>query len=155
MRIVHLNPYHYPYMGGIEHRIHHLCKRLALRHEVVVVTSRLPGTKEREIISGYEVVRLPSRFIDIYNPPYVSTKGVLETLQSIDPDIVDFHYRWSPSYTKDVVRYPGAKVHTSHNVFGEGVGLVRHLSYLNDVSFRRKVGCFWLLTANKRLDAWR
>ena len=142
MRIVHVNPYHYPFMGGIEHRIHNLCKRLALKHEVTVVTSRLPGTTEREIISGYEVRRLPSRFVDIYNPPYVSTKGVLATLQSIDPDIVDFHYRWSPSYTRDVVRYDGAKVHTSHNVFGEGVGLMRYLSYLNDVHFRRKVSHF-------------
>ena len=142
MRIVHVNPYHYPYMGGIEHRIHNLCKRLAAKHEVTVVTSRLPGTEEREIISGYEVRRLPSRFIDIYNPPYVSTKGILATLQSIRPDIVDFHYRWSPSYTRDVVRYDGAKVHTSHNVFGEGVGLVRYLSYLNDMNFRRKVGHF-------------
>ena len=142
MRIVHVNPYHYPYMGGIEHRIHNLCKRLAINHEVTVVTSRLPGTKEREIISGYEVRRLPSRFIDIYNPPYVSTKGVLATLQAINPDIVDFHYRWSPSYTRDVVRYDGAKVHTSHNVFGEGVGPVRYLSYLNDANFRHKVSHF-------------
>lgn len=126
-------------MGGIEHRIHHLCKRLAKRHEVIVVTSRLPGTEEREVISGYEVRRLPSRFINIYNPPYVSSKGILSTLQGIEPDIVDFHYRWSPSYTKAVVKYAGAKVHTSHNVFGEGVGPVRYLSYLNDVNFRRKV----------------
>jgi glycosyltransferase involved in cell wall biosynthesis len=142
MRIVHVNPYHYPYMGGIEHRIHNLCKRLAARHEVTVVTSRLPGTEETEIISGYEVRRLPSRFIDIYNPPYVSTKGILATLENISPDIVDFHYRWSPSYTRDVIRYDGAKVHTSHNVFGEGVGLVRYLSYLNDMNFRRKIDHF-------------
>jgi glycosyltransferase involved in cell wall biosynthesis len=142
MRIVHVNPYHYPYMGGIEHRIHNLCKRLAVKHEVTVLTSRLPGTEEREIISGYEVRRLPSRFIDIYNPPYVSTKGILATLQSMRPDIVDFHYRWSPSYTRGVIRYDGAKVHTSHNVFGEGVGLVRYLSYLNDMNFRRKIGHF-------------
>jgi glycosyltransferase involved in cell wall biosynthesis len=129
-------------MGGIEHRIHNLCKRLAVKHEVIVVTSRLPGTEEREIIAGYEVRRLPSRFIDIYNPPYVSTKGVFETLQSIKPDIIDFHYRWSPSYTKDVIRYNGVKVHTSHNTFGEGVGVLRYLSYLNDVNFSRKIKYF-------------
>ncbi len=142
MRIAHVNPFHYPFMGGIEHRIHNLCKRLAEKHDVTVITSRLPGTEEREVISGYEVIRLPSRFINVYNPPYVSTKGVLATLQSIEPDIVDLHYRWSPSYTRDLTRYIGAKVYTSHNNFSEGVGPMRSLSYLNDVSFFRKIGNF-------------
>jgi glycosyltransferase involved in cell wall biosynthesis len=142
MRIVHVNPFHYPFMGGIEHRIHNICKRLAEKHDVTVVTSRLPNTEEKEVISGYEVWRLPSRFIDVYNPPYVTSKGVLGALHGLKPDIVDLHYRWSPSYTRDLIRYTGAKVYTSHNNFGEGVGVMGRLSYLNDVNFFRKMSHF-------------
>ena len=31
MRIVEVNPFHYPFLGGIEHRVHHISKRLAKR----------------------------------------------------------------------------------------------------------------------------
>ena len=43
MRVVQLNPYHYPYMGGIEHRIHEVSKRLSSKHEMIVLTGQLPG----------------------------------------------------------------------------------------------------------------
>ena len=63
MRIVQLNPFHYPFMGGIEHRVHHMSRNLAKRHEVTVVTSRLEGTEKEEWIDGYRVLRLDSRFV--------------------------------------------------------------------------------------------
>ena len=142
MRIVHVNPYHYPFMGGIEHRIHHLCKRLAKNHQVFVLTGRLPGTLADEEIEGYRVIRLPSWYINIYNPPYVRSKGVLDTLDGLKPDIVDFHYRWAPSYTNEVIRFRGAKVHTFHNMYGEGVGMMRYLSLFNDMRFAGKARHF-------------
>lgn len=129
-------------MGGIEHRIHHMSKHLARRHEVVVLTSRLPGTAPEEEMDGYRVVRLESKFIDVYNPPYVRSAGVLEAMESLGPDIVDFHYRWAPSYTRQALRHKGRMVFTYHNTFGEGEGAMRALSYLNDWSFARRMRRF-------------
>ncbi len=137
MRIIQLNPFHYPYMGGIEHRIHNISKRLVPRHEVIVLTAQLPGTNPEEEIDGYQVIRLPSRFIDFYNPPYVRTDGLKAALLRLHPDVIDFHYRWAPSYTKAFSSYEGAKVFTFHNTYGEGAGVTRSASVLNDLMFLR------------------
>jgi glycosyltransferase involved in cell wall biosynthesis len=142
MRIVQLNAYHYPFMGGIEHRIHHLSRRLAKEHEVIVLTGRMPGTVAEEMIDGYRVIRLDSWYINIYNPPFISTKGILGKLNELDPDIVDFHYRWAPSYTRDVMKYAGTVIHTAHNTFGEGEGMMGYFSRINDRRFRDKCANF-------------
>jgi glycosyltransferase involved in cell wall biosynthesis len=142
VRIVQLNPFHYPFMGGIEHRIHHVSKRLAKKNEVIVVTSRLEGTEKEEWMDGYRVLRLDSKFIGNYNPPYVSSKGVLDALRSLNPDVVDFHYRWAPSYTRQVMKYNGKIVFTYHNTYGEGEGAMRVVSHLNDWLFMRKMRSF-------------
>ena len=139
MRIVQLNPFHFPYMGGIEHRTHEISKRLGSKHEVIVLTSRLPGTAEEEIMDGYRVVRLPSRFITNYNPPYVVTPGVLEALGSLEADLVDFHYRWAPSYSRAMKKYRGRWMFTFHNTYGEGDGAARSLSHMNDALFCRMI----------------
>lgn len=139
MRIVQLNPYHYPYMGGIEHRIHEVSKRLSSKHEMIVLTGRLPGTKAEEETDGYRVIRLPSRLVDIYNPPFISTPGVLKALNELEPDVVDFHYRWAPSYTKAMNRYRGKWTFTFHNTYGEGHGLNRAVSLINDAMFCRRI----------------
>lgn len=120
MRVVLLNPFHYPYMGGIEHRLHEVSCRLASKHEMIVLTSQLPGTPEEEERDGYRIVRLPSKFTDIYNPPFVTTPGVLEALEGLDPDVVDFHYRWAPSYNKAIKRYRGNGCSPSITPTGRG-----------------------------------
>lgn len=135
MRIVQLNPYHYPFMGGIEHRIHHISKTLAENHEVFVLTGQLPGTTGEEVIAGYRVIRLPSRFYTRYNPPHIVTEGIWEKLKELSPDVVDFHYRWAGSYRKAMRRYRGPKVFTFHNTFGEGDGLMGVFSTLNDIVY--------------------
>ena len=142
MRIVQLNPFHYPFMGGIEHRVHHMSRNLAKRHDVTVVTSRLEGTEMEEWMDGYRVLRLDSRFVGNYNPPYVSSKGVLEAIEGIDPDVVDFHYRWAPSYTRQAMRYAKRLVFTYHNTYGEGEGAMKAISHLNDWLFMRKMARF-------------
>lgn len=141
LSIVEANPFFYPYQGGIEHRMHMTSKLFAKRgHDVTVLTSRLPGTKEvEETEFGYRIVRVPSRFINIYNPPYVITKGVLEVLNGLSPDIVNYNYRWAPSFDKDVARYKGKKVFTYHNMWGEGVGLQGYISEKNDNLYKKKL----------------
>jgi len=142
MRIAQVNGFFYPFMGGIEHRIHNISKRLGMRHEVCVFTSQPQGTAKEEKGENYIIRRLASRFMDLYNPPYVICRGLLEELESYDPDIVDLHYRWAPSLTKDVVRWDGTRVYTTHNCFGEGTGVMKLASYVNDVRFRGNVDKF-------------
>lgn len=143
MRIVDVNPFFYPFRGGIEHRIHDTSKLLAAKgHDVTVLTGRLPDTSEEEEMDGYKVVRLKSSLINIYNPPFISSKDVLETLKSLDADIVNYNYRWAPSYNKDLKKYDGKKVFTYHNMWGEGIGLQAKISEFNDGRFRSCLDTF-------------
>ena len=141
MRIVEANPFFYPFLGGIEHRMHMTSKLFAARgHDVTVLTSRLPGTPEEEETEyGYRIVRVPSKLINIYNPPYVISKKVLETLNGLDADIVNYNYRWAPSFDGDMARYAGRKVFTYHNMWGEGVGITGRISEINDNRYRKKL----------------
>jgi len=142
LRIVEVNAFHHPFMGGIENRLHHVCRRLGKDNDVIVLTSRLPGTPEREEMDGYTVVRLPSRFLNIYNPPYVRISMVSEALNELSPDIVDLHYRWAGSLTRGVLDFDGPKIYTCHNTLGEGVGLTHYLSEVNDRLFLRHLNDF-------------
>lgn len=136
MRICHLNPYYFPYAGGIERRVQEIGRRLARRHEVFVLTSQLPGTPREETVDGIHVRRLPSKywFRNLWNPPVARTPHVLEAMRKIRPDVVDYHYRWAPAYAR---AFLGAGefsrlVFTYHNTYGEGTGLLRWASLAND-----------------------
>lgn len=144
MKFIDVNPYFYPFKGGIENRMHDTAKLLVKRgHDVTILTGRLPDTEEEEIApEGYRIVRLESKLINLYNPPYISSKGVLETLQSMDADAVNYNYRWAPSYNKDLAKYDGYKVFTYHNMWGEGTGITRKVSEINDNSFRKTLMTF-------------
>lgn len=147
MRIVHVNPYFYPFRGGIEHRIHNICRLLGKEHEVIIVTGQLEGTDVQEKGDGYRIERLASRFIGSYNPPYIMSKGLLSSLNELDADIVEFHFRWAPSYTREMVRYEGPKIFTWHNSFGEGEGFVQKTgSWINDRLFIPKLRRFDAVT---------
>ena len=142
MRIVEVNAFHHPFKGGIENRLHHICRRLGKEHEVFVLTSRLPDTEEREEMDGYTVMRLPAKFLNVYNPPYVRITKVSEALDELRPDLVDLHYRWAGSLTKGVLRFKGPKVYTCHNTLGEGMGVTHYASELNDRLFLRHLHRF-------------
>ncbi len=144
MKIVDVNPFFYPFRGGIEHRMHDTSRLLAAEgHDVTVLTGRLPDTSEEETTAeGYRIVRLRSTLINIYNPPFISSKDVLETLKSLDPDIVNYNYRWAPSYNKDLKRYDGKKVFTFHNMWGEGIGMQAKMSEANDKRFTSCLNTF-------------
>ena len=144
MKFVDVNPYFFPFKGGIEHRMHDTAKLLVERgHDVTILTSRLPNTEEEEITEdGYRIVRLESRFIDIYNPPIVFTSGVLEALESMDADVVNYNYRWANSYSKALKKYNGKKIFTYHNMWGEGMGLIGTISNINDNMFKKTLDGF-------------
>lgn len=141
MRILHLNPFYFPYAGGIERRIRETSKRLARRHEVHLLTAQLEGTQPEETLDGLRIHRLPSKFSleKHYNPPLVKTPKLLDAIRIIQPDVIDLHFRWSPSYAKAFQRSPAARVFTYHNTFGEGHGALGLLSRLNDRWTRRYI----------------
>lgn len=144
MRIVDVNPYFYPLFGGIEHRMHYIARELAIRgHDIHIVTGQLPGTLPEETTKdGYTIHRLPSKLLKVYNPPYITSTGILEKLNEINADIVNFNYRWAPSYTKDLRKYTKKKIFTYHNVWGEGIGIYNILSNINDSLFGRTLKTF-------------
>lgn len=144
MKFVDVNPFFYPHHGGIETRMHDIARCLVERgHDVTILTGRLPETAEEEMTEwGYRVIRLKSRLINVYNPPFISSKGVLESLQSINADVVNYNYRWAPSYNKDLAKYDGRKIFTYHNMWGEGIGLQARLSEINDNMFRKTLDTF-------------
>ena len=141
MRFVDINPFFYPYKGGIENRMHQTAKLLTEKgHEVIILTGRLPDTEQEETTpDGYRIVRLRSKLLDIYNPPYIKSYDILETLDSLDADIVNYNYRWAPSYNKALDRYKGVKVHTVHNTWKEGNGIAGIASAFNDTFFWNKM----------------
>ncbi|HVL48789.1 MAG TPA: glycosyltransferase family 4 protein [Candidatus Thermoplasmatota archaeon] len=134
MHVCHVNPFFFPHLGGIERRIYHVSRALLERgHEVTVLTSRLPGTPKEETMDGFRVVRLPAKPLPVkWNPPILRTEGVEKALRDLAPDVLDFHYRWAPEYTKAVDRSGIPQVFTYHNTYGEGSGLLRPLSLAND-----------------------
>lgn len=141
MRIVHLNPFYFPFAGGIERRIRSLTQRMAAQgHDVHIVTAQLDGaTAGVEMEGKVTVHRLPSSFPlkRFYNPPPVNTRGVAAYVNSLKPDVVDFHFRWSPSWNKAfrALQCPG--VITYHNTYGEGKGLLGVASKVNDRLYMR------------------
>jgi len=141
IRIVDVNPFFYPYKGGIENRMHQTSTLLAQKgHEVIVLTGRLPDTPEEEVTpEGYRIIRLKSKLINVYNPPYIRSYGILDALESLDADIVNYNYRWAPSYNNALDRYKGVKIHTVHNTWHEGSGLMGMASAVNDNSFWKKM----------------
>ncbi len=141
LKIVDANPYFYPSMGGIEKRMHLTSKLMAERgHDVTILTAQLPGTPaEEETEFGYKVVRVPSKFYNVYNPPYVSCKGTLDKLNELKPDVVNYNYRWAFSMDGEVGKYKGKKVFTYHNMWGEGIGYQRYVSEINDRLYRKNL----------------
>lgn len=138
MRILHVNPFFFPYAGGIERRIFGLCKHLQSRgHDIQVLTGQLPDTPLSEVHDGIRVTRLPSKLYNVYNPPYIRSFGVEEAIAKLKPDVIDFHYRWAPTYTRALRRVAKDTpvVFTFHNTFAEGSGFWGAISRLNDERF--------------------
>ncbi len=139
MRILHVNPFFFPYAGGIERRILGLAKELQRAdHDMHVLTGQLPGTRTAEVFEGISVTRLPSKTYNVYNPPYIRSFGVEDAIRRLRPDVIDFHYRWAPTYTRALKAVAGEVpvVFTFHNTFAEGSGFWGAVSWLNDTRFK-------------------
>ena len=68
MNICMLNPFFYPYQGGTEKHILEVAKILAKKHDVTVLTSKLPNTAAYEEMNGFKIKRIPAAIL--YQTPH-------------------------------------------------------------------------------------
>ncbi len=132
MRILHVNPFYYPYYGGTEKYLSDLCLRLSKRNQVSVVTSRLPHTKSEEEIGGARIYRVRSLVLEklpSFMPPPLSIpisfrRSLLEICRRERPDVVNLHNRFflnfsSMAFWKKSLGAP--LVLTLHNARASGI----------------------------------
>ncbi|MGQ9788193.1 MAG: glycosyltransferase family 4 protein [Candidatus Hadarchaeaceae archaeon] len=107
MRILHVNPFYYPYQGGTEKYLYDLCKRLARRNSVCVISSKYGNNPGFEVIEGTKVYRIKSIVLHKL-PPFLppplaiplSFRGnMLKICEKEKPDVVHIHNRFFLSYS--------------------------------------------------------
>lgn len=94
MKIVIFSSYFLPHRGGVENYVYQTGKRLAKKHKVWVVTSRLKGMKAEDTIDGIRVVRFPA--IEPL-PGRMAVPLAVNALEKIGkPDVIITHTRFYP-----------------------------------------------------------
>ncbi len=89
MKIAQLSPYMYPHLGGVESHVLELSKSLKKRgHEPVIITTRLEGTKKKEMVEGVPVIRVEPIAILLSTP---IVPNVQKVLMDMDCDIIHAH----------------------------------------------------------------
>ncbi|MBI4214470.1 glycosyltransferase family 4 protein [archaeon] len=111
MRILHVNPFFYPYIGGTENYIYDLSTRLVKRgHDVTVLTAKLKGTKEEENVDGIRVVRVPSLVLSWLPPPlpppYAIAPAAAQKCAELARrnDVIHLHNRFFISFASAALR---------------------------------------------------
>jgi len=98
LRLLEIAPYFPPHVGGVERYVFSISKYLVKRgHEVCVLTSNLPKTKNMERINGVDVFRLNG--VEVLGDPI--TWGIIKKLRTLTRrvDIVVTHgYPFSMNY---------------------------------------------------------
>jgi glycosyltransferase involved in cell wall biosynthesis len=99
MEICMLDPLFYPYFGGTEKVVYEFGKRLARKHGISILTSRIPGTSSYEEIEGMKVYRTPCIYLknlpSFMPPPYtVSPFITRDILRRSEADIFHIHCRY-------------------------------------------------------------
>ena len=87
LQVVHSFP---PDMGGIENHVFNLCRELAKKNEVIVLTTRAAGSKEDEVVSGIRI----KRYWCASAPWFSSVKfapGLFLDLWGEDADVICSH----------------------------------------------------------------
>jgi len=148
MKILHVNPFYYPYLGGTEKYLYDLCKRLSKRNSVSVITSRLRNTPEVEEINGTKVYRIKSFVLEKLPPflppplsiPFSFRGAMLKICKQERPDIINLHNRFFLSFSSMVLwkKSLGAPLFlTLHNA--RPVGINEETDFLGQL-FDDKIG---------------
>ncbi len=89
MKIAQLTPWFYPHLGGVESHVLELSKYLIeFGHEVIVVTTKLDGTDEEDIVEGVPVKRVDPLTIKFSTP---IVPKVNEVLMEEEYDLLHSH----------------------------------------------------------------
>ncbi len=143
-----VNAFYHPYIGGSEKHMYELSQRLARKHEVVVITSRLEDTPEYEELNNVKIHRLDARLLKlphIYPPPYPLCKEVYPAMEQLNRkygfDFINIHGRWFRDFNRAI--YFGKKngiktVLTLHNGKPTGIDPLTSLLGLTYDSIRGK-----------------
>jgi glycosyltransferase involved in cell wall biosynthesis len=112
MRLLAITPTFFPVMGGAEWGVYEIYRRLALEHEVRILTPHPPASLERDFgmeeplpdLSGLELVRFQDR-VNLKNwpghgllkglvPPYSISmlRAALREVKEFQPDVVNVFY---------------------------------------------------------------
>lgn len=128
-----VNAFYHPYSGGTEKHLYELSRRLARRHNIIVITSQLESTERYEKIEGVRIHRLKAklyRLPHLYPPPYPVCRELYGEMGRLHRkygfDFVNLHGRWFPSFNKsiDFAKKNHVKsVLTLHNGRPEGIDL--------------------------------
>lgn len=111
MRILHVNPFFHPYLGGTENYMFELCKRLSRKNSVSIITSRLPGTNREEVVEGTKVYRmrsiilkkLPAFLPPPYSIPFFFPHHFFKVCEKEKPDIIHLHNRFFLSFASSAI----------------------------------------------------
>ena len=95
MRIVHVAPFYYPVIGGVEGVVKRIAEHMAERgHEVYVITYNrlrrggLNALSREEVVNGIHVIRLKPDFIWAHGS---YSSELPRVIKSIKPDLVHVH----------------------------------------------------------------
>lgn len=89
MKILQISPYFYPHLGGVESHVLELSKKLQDRgHDVLVITTKLDGTKERDVYEGVDIRRVKPLTIQLSTP---IIPGIRKVIEEEKGDIIHSH----------------------------------------------------------------
>ncbi len=130
MRILMLNPFFHPYLGGTEKHVFEVARRLK-GHEVTVLTARLAGTRKEEELQGVRIVRSDAWVLNDLPKPLPPPVPIMprhgEDLKRLarKTDVVHGHNRFFYGLEPASVahRFKKRLAWTVHNARPEGVDL--------------------------------
>jgi len=131
MKIVFVLENYVPHIGGVEILFKHLCERLAKKHKVIVVTHRLPNTKQKEVINRVEIVRIN---VPLFWSRYFFTFLSIPKLLSICKDANIIHtttYNGAPPAKWIAMLYKKPSVITIHEVIGRNWSELLEMNWLS------------------------
>lgn len=139
MKILHVSPRYFPYIGGLEEHVRNICERLASRYEVTVFTTDPSGKlPKHEEINGVNVKRFKTW---APNEAYYFSKDIKEALgkHSNSFDIVHAHsYHAIPAYYAAQTKSKNKLFFTPH-YHGKGHTFFRSLLHLPYRFFGKKI----------------
>jgi len=158
MRILHITSSFYPYLGGMELAVEHICHNQSkMGHEVLVLTSNHYCEdqlfKKTENYNGYKIRRVKSKlFLKGYGYAPDFKKELLKTLKEFSPDIVHVHCyrRYITDKAAKILEKKNVKtIFTAHGGWIEDTIIKRIYSRLRSKQIR-KFDYFHILTPQEK-----